>query len=43
MTAIIQQELVKAALKPQEQIADTGYVDAALLSSSMEGSRWEAA
>jgi len=34
MTAIIQEELVKAALKPEEQIADTGYVDADLLSSS---------
>jgi transposase len=34
MTAIIQQELVKAALKPEEQIVDTGYVDADLLSSS---------
>ena len=36
MTAIIQEELVKAALKPEEQIVDTGYVDADLLSSSRQ-------
>jgi transposase len=36
MTATIQEELVKAGLKPQEQIVDTGYVDADLLVSSQK-------
>jgi transposase len=34
MTTIIQEELVKAGLKPEEQIVDTGYVDGELLSHS---------
>jgi len=34
MTATIQEELVKAGLKPEEQIVDTGYVDAELLARS---------
>jgi transposase len=34
MTAPIQEELAKAGLKPEEQIVDTGYVDAELLASS---------
>ncbi|GAC1436752.1 MAG: hypothetical protein NVSMB54_37440 [Ktedonobacteraceae bacterium] len=34
MTATIQAEVVKAELKPEEHIVDTGYVDAALLVSS---------
>jgi transposase len=34
MTATIQAELVKAELKPEEHIVDTGYVDADLLLSS---------
>jgi transposase len=34
MTAPIQEELVQAGLKPEEQIVDTGYVDAELLASS---------
>ena len=36
MTATIQEELVKAHLKPEEQIVDTGYVDADLLVSSQK-------
>jgi transposase len=36
MTATIQEELVKAGLKPEEQIVDTGYVDAELLASSQK-------
>ena len=36
MTATIQEELVKAELKPEEQIVDTGYVDADLLVSSQK-------
>jgi len=36
MTATIQEELVKARLGPQEQIVDTGYVDADLLVSSQQ-------
>jgi transposase len=36
MTATIQEELVKAELKPEEQIVDTGYVDADLLVSSLQ-------
>jgi transposase len=36
MTATIQAELVKAELKPEEQIVDTGYVDAELLVSSQK-------
>lgn len=36
MTATIQEELVKAQLKPQEQIVDTGYVNADLLASSQK-------
>ena len=36
MTATIQEGLVKAQLKPQEQIVDTGYVDADLLASSQK-------
>ncbi len=40
MTATIQEDLVKADLKPEEQIVDTGYVDADLLvSSEMQGIR----
>jgi transposase len=34
MTAPIQEKLAKAGLKPEEQIVDTGYVDAELLVSS---------
>ena len=34
VTAIIQEELAKRDLKPEEQIVDTGYVDAELLVSS---------
>ena len=34
MTTLIQEELLRAELKPQEQIVDTGYVDADLLASS---------
>ncbi len=36
MTVPIQEKLVKAALKPEEQIVDTGYVDADLLVSSQQ-------
>src|SRR5258708_1214950 len=36
MTATIQEELGKAGLKPEEQIVDTGYVDAELLVSSQK-------
>ncbi len=36
MTGIIQEELVKAELEPEEQIVDTGYVDADLLVSSSQ-------
>jgi len=36
MTATIQEGLVKAELKPEEQIVDTGYVDAELLVSSQK-------
>jgi transposase len=36
MTATLQEELVKAGLKPEEQIVDTGYVDAELLASSQK-------
>lgn len=36
MTTIIQEELVKAGLGPQEQIVDTGYVDAELLARSQQ-------
>ena len=36
MTATIQEELVKAELKPEEQIVDTGYVNADLLVSSLQ-------
>ncbi len=36
MTVPIQEQLVKAALKPEEQIVDTGYVDADLLVSSQQ-------
>jgi transposase len=34
MTAPIQEELVQAGLKPEEQIVDTGYVDGELLARS---------
>ncbi len=37
VTATIQQELAQADLLPQEQIVDTGYVDAALLVSRKPG------
>lgn len=38
MTTTIQEELVKAGLKPEEHIVDTGYVDAELLvKSSKQG------
>jgi len=36
MTTTIQEGLVKAGLKPEEQIVDTGYVDAELLSNSQQ-------
>jgi len=36
MTATIQEELVKAGIKPEEQIVDTGYVEADLLASSQQ-------
>ncbi len=36
VTATIQQELAQADLLPEEQIVDTGYVDAALLVSSQQ-------
>lgn len=36
VTATIQQELAQAALLPEEQIVDTGYVDADLLVSSQQ-------
>ncbi len=36
MTATIQEALVKAGLRPEEQIVDTGYVDADLLVSSQK-------
>jgi transposase len=36
MTALIQEELAKRDLKPEEQIVDTGYVDAELLVSSRQ-------
>jgi len=36
MTAPIQEKLIKAGLKPEEQIVDTGYVDADLLVSSRQ-------
>jgi transposase len=36
MTAIIQEDLAQHALLPEEQIVDTGYVDAELLVSSQE-------
>jgi transposase len=36
MTSTIQEKLGKAGLKPEEQIVDTGYVDAELLVSSQK-------
>lgn len=36
MTATIQEQLVKVQLQPEEQIVDTGYVDADLLVSSQQ-------
>ncbi|MEO7020175.1 MAG: hypothetical protein ABI234_08505 [Ktedonobacteraceae bacterium] len=40
MTATIQEELVKAALKPEELIVDTMWTPICLLAAASSGSRW---